>query len=157
MAVGDDSGSRLYWELVDPGYADSADASFHEYEGTGAFYTSFSGEPEAAADNLARVLEVLHGVQRGGIREEELNQARNKMMSRLVRGSERPKGRLMAVGMGWTYQHEYRSMDDELRAFESVTLQSIREVLERYPLDRVTTLALGPLEKLRQPGGNGRE
>jgi predicted Zn-dependent peptidase len=157
MAVGDDSGSRLYWELVDPGLADSADASFHEYEGTGAFYTSFSGEPEAAEENLERVLEVLRGVQREGIREEELNQARNKMMSRLVRGSERPKGRLMAVGMGWTYQHEYRSVDDDLRAFEGVTLDSVREVLERYPLDRVTTLALGPLEKLRQPSGNGRE
>ena len=62
----------------------------------------------------------------------------------------------MAVGMGWTYQHEYRSVDDDLRAFEAVTLRSIREVLERYPLDRVTALALGPLEKLRRPGGNGR-
>ena len=48
MAVGDDSGSRLYWALVDPGLADSADCSFHEYEGAGAFYTSFSGEPEQA-------------------------------------------------------------------------------------------------------------
>jgi len=157
MAVGDDSGSRLYWELVDPGYADSADASFHEYEGTGSFYTSCSSEPEEAEENLARVLEVLRGVQIEGIREEELNQARNKMMSRLVRGSERPKGRLMAVGMGWTYQHEYRSVDDDLRAFEAVTLKSIREVLERYPLDKVTTLALGPLETLRRPGSNGRE
>ncbi len=52
MAVGDDSGSRLYWELVDPGLADSADQSFHEYEGTGSFYTSFSGEPERARENL---------------------------------------------------------------------------------------------------------
>ena len=38
MIVGDDSGSRLYWALVDPGLADSADCSFHEYEGTGSFY-----------------------------------------------------------------------------------------------------------------------
>ena len=46
MAVGDDSGSRLYWALVDPGLAESADCSFHEYEGAGAFYTSFSSEPD---------------------------------------------------------------------------------------------------------------
>ena len=45
-ALGDDSGSRLYWALVDPGLADSADMSFHEYEGTGAFYTYISGEAE---------------------------------------------------------------------------------------------------------------
>src|SRR5439155_1766318 len=39
LALGDDSGSRLYWALIDPGLADSADASFHEYEGTGSIYT----------------------------------------------------------------------------------------------------------------------
>ena len=155
MAVGDDSGSRLYWALVDPGLADSADCSFHEYEGAGAFYTSFSGEPEQAEDNLTIVLEVLHEVQRGGITEEELNQARSKILSRVVRGSERPKGRMMAIGMGWTYQHEYRSVDDDLRAYEAVTLPAIRQVLERYPIDRVTTLALGPLAKLPTPAVNG--
>jgi predicted Zn-dependent peptidase len=148
MAVGDDSGSRLYWELVDPGLAESADCSFHEYEGTGSFYTSFSGEPEQAEENLGLVLEVLATVQREGIREEELAQARSKMLSRVVRGSERPKGRMMAIGMGWTYQHEYRSVDDDLRAYEGVTLSAIRQVLEQYPLDQVTMLALGPLAKL---------
>jgi predicted Zn-dependent peptidase len=148
MAVGDDSGSRLYWELVDPGLAESADCSFHEYEGTGSFYTSFSGEPEQAAENLALVRAVLTGVQEEGITEEELHQARSKILSRLVRGSERPKGRMMALGMSWTYQRQYRSVDDELKAFEQVTLKSVREVLDRYPLTRLTTLALGPLAKL---------
>jgi predicted Zn-dependent peptidase len=155
MAIGDDSGSRLYWALIDPGLADSADCSFHEYEGAGAFYTSFSCQPEQSEGTLELVAEVLHDVQAHGIREEELNQARSKVLSRVVRGSERPKGRLMAVGMNWIYQHGYRTVDDELRAFESVTLSAIREVLERYPLDRATTLALGPLAQLHSPGGNG--
>jgi predicted Zn-dependent peptidase len=150
MAVGDDSGSRLYWALVDPGLADSADCSFHEYEGAGAFYTSFSCQPEQAEEDLQLVVDVLHDVQENGIREEELNQARNKVLSRVVRGSERPKGRMMALGMNWIYQHGYRPVDDELRAFESVTLADIRQVLQRYPLDRVTTLALGPLAKLNR-------
>ncbi|HEY7427258.1 MAG TPA: pitrilysin family protein [Gemmataceae bacterium] len=151
MAVGDDSGSRLYWALVDPGLADSADCSFHEYEGAGAFYTSFSCQPEQSDEDLAVVQDVLRGVQRDAITEEELNQARNKVLSRVVRSSERPKGRMMAIGMGWTYQHEYRSVDDDLRAYEAVTLTAIRQVLDRYPLDRVTTLALGPLAELARP------
>jgi predicted Zn-dependent peptidase len=156
MVVGDDSGSRLYWALIDPGLAETADASFHEYEGTGAFYTSFSGEPERARENLGIVTGVLGAVQRDGVTEEELNQARNKMLSRLVRASERPKGRMVALGMSWTYQHQYRSVDDELKAYEAVTLKSIREVLDRYPLDRVSVLALGPLAELAAPAGNGR-
>ena len=38
--------------------------------------------------------------------------------------------------------------DDELKAFDAVTLKSIRKALDRYPLEQTTTLALGPLEKL---------
>ena len=157
MIVGDDSGSRLYWALVDPGLAESADCSFHEYEGTGSFYTSFSGEPEEAESNLEIVLEVLRDTGRDGVTEEELQQARNKILSRVVRASERPKGRMIAVGMHWIYQHEYRTMDDELKAYEAVTTKTIREVLDRYPIDRVSTLALGPLTSLKQPKTNGRK
>jgi predicted Zn-dependent peptidase len=157
LAIGDDSGSRLYWALVDPGLAESADSSFHDYQGAGSFYTSFSCEPGQAAENLALVREILRDVQREGITEEELQQAKSKIGSRVVRGSERPMGRMQALGMDWTYLHQYRSVDEELRAYDAVTLQTIRDVMDRYPLDQVSTLALGPLETLGRPEGNGRE
>lgn len=148
IAVGDDSGSRLYWELVDPGHADSADTGFHEYEGTGIFYTSFSGEPARAAENLNTVRRVFADVQRDGITADELQQAKSKVLSRVVRGSERPMGRMQALGMAWTYLGTYRSVDDELNAFEAVTLEKIREVLDQYPINAATELAFGPLEAL---------
>jgi predicted Zn-dependent peptidase len=151
LAVGDDSGSRLYWSLVDPGLADSAECSFHDYEGTGAFYTSMSCEPAQAQKNLGIIQEILHDVRRQGITEEELQQAKSKIGSRVVRSSERPMGRMQAIGMAWTYLHQYRTVDDELKAFDAVTLKGIGEVLERYPLDQITILALGPLEKLSRP------
>ena len=50
--------------------------------------------------------------------------------------------------MAWTYLKQYRSVDDELKAFDAVSLKSIREVLDRYPVDQFTTLALGPLKTL---------
>src|SRR5205807_82371 len=163
LAVGDDSGSRLYWALVDPGLADSADTGFHDYEGAGSFCTSFSCDPGKVQKNLAIVLKVLHDVQQHGITDEELQQAKSKILSRVVRGSERPMGRMQAIGMSWTYLHEYRTVEQELNAFDAVTLDSIRGVLEKYPIDRVTTLALGPLETLsppedgEQPAGGSRQ
>jgi predicted Zn-dependent peptidase len=157
MVLGDDSGSRMYWALIDPGLADSADASFHDYEGTGSFYTSFSCEPGQAEENLAIVRRLLHELQRDGVTEEELHQAKSKILSRVVRSSERPMGRMQALGMAWTYLHKYRSVDDELQGFDAVTVQGIREVLDRYPIDRVTTLALGPLDQLSRPEGNGKK
>jgi predicted Zn-dependent peptidase len=151
LALGDDSGSRLYWALVDPGLADSADCSFHEYEGTGSFYISMSSEPSRLKENLEIVKDLLSKTTRESITDEELQQAKSKILSRVVRGSERPMGRMQAIGMSWTYLNQYRSVDEELKAFEAVSLKSIREVLDRYPVDQVTTLALGPLASL----GNG--
>jgi predicted Zn-dependent peptidase len=156
LIVGDDSGSRLYWALIDPGLADSADCSFHDYEGTGSFYTSFSSEPVQAQKNLAIVQRVLSTVQQDGVTEEELRQAKSKIMSRVVRGSERPMGRMQAIGMSWVYLNRYRTVDEELKAFDAVSLKSIRRLLDRYPIDRVTTLAYGPIEKLRRGRTNGK-
>jgi predicted Zn-dependent peptidase len=150
LALGDDSGSRLYWALIDPGHAESADASFHDYEGTGSFITSFSSAPERTDENLAIVTDVLTTLQKEGITEEELRQAKSKILSRVVRASERPMGRMQAIGMSWTYLHEYRSVDDELKAFDAVTLTRVRELLDRYPLDQVTTFALGPLDAVQR-------
>ncbi len=148
MILGDDSNSRFYWALIDTGLAESADFGFHEFEGTGSFIVSLSCDPESTKDNLSIIEKVLQETQKEGVTEEELQQAKSKIQSRVVRGSERPMGRMQAIGMSWSYLKEYRSVDDELEAFDRVNLQSIREVLDAYPLDLVTTLAYGPLSKL---------
>ena len=149
LALGDDTGSRLYWALVDPGHAEGADLSFSEYEGTGAYYASVTGDPERAAANAALVRKILAEVQRDNITAAELQTAKSKIGSRVVRAGERPMGRFQAIGMAWTYLRQYRSIDDDLKAFDAVTLETIREVLDKYPIDRLTTLALGPLKELK--------
>jgi predicted Zn-dependent peptidase len=154
-AIGDDSGSRLYWALIDPGLAESADTSFHEYEGAGAFYTYLGGDPKNAAENLAIAKQVLEEVQREGLSGEEIRTAKSKLGARIVRGSERPMGRMQAIGYYWTYLKEYRTMDQDLEAIDAVSAESVREVLNRYPLTRFTTLALGPLEELKPVANNG--
>ena len=148
LAVGDDSGSRLYWALVDPGHADSADCSYVENDGSGAVYASLSCEPENTEENTAKVIEVFAGVQKGGITDAELHQAKSKILSRVVRGSERPMGRMQAIAAAWTYTGEYRDVDAELANFEAVSQADIRACLDAYPLDRTTVVAFGPLKEM---------
>ncbi len=148
LAVGDDGGSRLYWALVDPGHADSADCSYVENDGNGAVYVSLSGEPEATEDNIARAQQVLAEVQAGGITAEELHQAKSKILSRVVRGSERPMGRMQAIAAAWTYTGEYRDVDTELANFEAVTLADVRAYLDAYPIDKQTVVAFGKLKEV---------
>src|SRR6202008_2626463 len=88
--VGDDSGSRLYWELVDSGLAEQATLSHYDYQGTGLYMTYMSCDPDQAAENLRRIRQVYGQAERAGVTEAELAQAKSKINSRVVLGSERP-------------------------------------------------------------------
>jgi predicted Zn-dependent peptidase len=148
VIVGDDSGSRMYWEIVDPGYAESAELGFNEYDGAGTWLTYLSCAPEQTHENLQRITSLYNAVNVEGVSEEEIEQARNKVLSRLVLRSERPMGRLSSLGSNWVYRGEYCSVADELDAYRALTPQHIRDLLNRYPLGQVTTVGVGPLEAL---------
>jgi predicted Zn-dependent peptidase len=149
--LGDDTGSRLYWEIVDPGHAESASLSHHDYHGTGLYGTYLACTPENTQENMQRVLDIYREAEGDGCTPEELDQAKNKINARVVLSSERPRGRLFNVGANWTYRHEYRSVKDDLEAVERVTLADIGRVLARYPLTINTTMAIGPIGGLQAP------
>lgn len=148
VIVGDHSGSRLFWELVDPGLAEAADLDFSEYDGSGSYLTYLSCEPDAVSENLTRIQAIYSEVNQQGIRDEELDQAKNKVASRVVLRSERPMGRLSSLGGNWVYRQEYRSVDDDLATLRGITSRDVRELLDAYPLGATTTVAVGPLESL---------
>ena len=148
VVVGDDSGSRLYWDLVDSGLSESADLSYNEYDGTGAYLTYLCSTPESAGDNLKRIREIYDDVNSRGVTEEELEQARNKAASRIVLRSERPMGRLSSLGSNWVYRNEYRSVQADLDAYRAITTDDVNAVLKKYPLGQLSTAAVGPLKTL---------
>jgi len=151
VIVGDDSGSRLYWELVDPGLAEAAEIGYNEYDGSGTWLTYLSCNPESTAENLERIDAIYQGVdpaKPGGVSEEELEIAKSKVASRVVLRSERPMGRLGSLGSNWLYRREYRSVEDDLNVLSSMTIDHIRELLDAYPLGHVSTVTVGPLTEL---------
>lgn len=149
VIVGDSSGSRLFWELVDPGECDCADMAFNEYDGSGAYATYLACTPEKTEENLERIARIFADVNLNGITDEELEQARNKVASAIVLGSERPMRRLSSLGATWLYRHEYRSVQDDLNELQAITLDDMRRLLDKYPLGSTTTVAVGPLTELK--------
>lgn len=149
--VGDDSGSRFYWELVDPGLAEHVSLGHYDYLGTGLYMTYMSCDPEHVEPNLQRVLDIDRQVEREGIQPHELEQAKNKIISQVVLGSERPRGRLFSVGANWVQRREYRSVKDDMQAVDAVTVQDISDVLRRYPLTVSTTTVIGPRARVAEP------
>jgi predicted Zn-dependent peptidase len=144
---GDDSGSRLYWELVDSGLAESASVGHYEYLGVGMFFLWMSCAPEAARANFERLGELQEHAQSAGFTREELRQAQSKMKARVVLGSERPRNRLFNVGGNWMQRKEYRSVADDVQSLEQVTLEDIHRVLAACPFTQSTTVTIGPLEE----------
>ncbi len=149
--VGDDSGSRMYWELIDPGLAETASLGHYEYAGAGMFYTWLACEPELAQENLARLDAIFRAVETDGISDDELRQAKNKVKARVVLGSERPQNRLFNVGGNWLQRREYRAVADDLKALDDVTVDDLHAVLRKFPLMRHTTIAVGPRTDLEPP------
>ncbi|WP_437203195.1 M16 family metallopeptidase [Planctomicrobium sp. SH664] len=143
--VGDDGASRLYWDLVETGLAETADLGYNDYDGSGTWTTYLCSQPEETHRNLERIAAIYEEFNRTGPTLEEFEQARNKVASRIVIGSERPMGRLAALGDNWVYRREYRSVADDLQSLRNLTLQDIRELLDRYPLTQTTLAGLGPL------------
>ena len=147
--VGDHTGSRLYWELVDPGHAEGADLSYQDYNQAGAFFAFLSCEPDETQANLERIQAIFRAVDAHGVTEEELTQAKNKVLARSVLRSERPMGRLGSLGFNWTYRRQYISVADELDLFGRVTVADIARVLQQYPLSKLTVVTVGPTTDLQ--------
>jgi predicted Zn-dependent peptidase len=142
--LGDHTGSRLYWTLIDPGHADGVEVSYQDYNQAGAFFTFLSCEPGETQANLERIAEVYAETMSEGFTEEELTQAKNKVLARSVLRSERPMGRLASLGFHWAYRGEYLSVEEELEAFSRVTRDDLRRVLDEWALLPMTIVSVGP-------------
>ena len=81
----------------------------------------------------------------------ELELARNKICSHLVRSSERPSNRLFSVGNGWLQRRSYQTVQERLAAYQQVDLAAVHAVLEKYPLTVNTSVTVGPLADLSRP------
>ncbi len=148
VIVGDSVSSRFYWELVDPGYVEAANLWHHDFEGSGFYGVYLCCDPASTEENRERIQRILEDVNKNGITETELAQAKSKVCSQIVLGSERPRGRRDALAENWIYRHQYRSVEDDLKAVESLTVKNFRDLLDAYPLGETTTVAVGPLTSL---------
>ena len=81
--------------------------------------------------------------------QEEIDRARNKTLARAVIRAERPMGRLLPLGSCYTYLGRYVSLDEEIAAFDKVTVDQVRELIEQYPLRPMALSSVGPRMDLK--------
>ncbi len=148
VLASDDGNSRLYWELIDPGHAESCDVSYNELDGLGTYMTYLGCEPDETRANLERITHVYEQLRREGVTSAEFEQARNKVATRIVIRGERPMGRLSSLGGNWLYRQEYRSITDDLAVLRALTIDDLNDLMEQFPLSQTVTVGVGPLGSL---------
>jgi len=67
VIVGDNSGSRMFWELIDPGRADDASLNYYEFARSGAYFTSLCSHPDQTVENLKRIRGIYEAVNADGV------------------------------------------------------------------------------------------
>jgi len=145
MIIGDDFGSRFYWDLVDKALTEEASMQFGPMDGTGMFYCYF----RCGTSNAGKVMDIVQGIFRdlaaNGVREDEVSKAQNKVLSALVLKNELPMGRLLDLGFNCMYLGEYRSIEQDVEAIKGVQVEDVNRLIREIDLNSFTQYSLGPI------------
>ncbi|UCD51327.1 MAG: insulinase family protein [Phycisphaerales bacterium] len=144
MIVGDDYGSRFYWELVDKALAEAASMHFGPMDGTGMFYSYLRCSSDSAGAVMETVGAIFQDLARDGVGEDELNKAKNKVLSALVIKNELSMGRLVDLGFNWMYLGQYRPVEEDVQAVKAVTVDDVNALIRELALGSFTQFTLGP-------------
>jgi len=146
--VGDTTGSRLFYALIEPAIADEAVTAYEPFDNAGVFFTLVAAAPDKAAKAIEITQQQFHQLQDEGPTEAELLAAKNKIASSATIKCELPMGRLTAVGFDWLHRKEYIPLADQIEKIFAVTRDEVVQTIHKYDLASTTVLALGPLESI---------
>ncbi|MGI9474840.1 MAG: M16 family metallopeptidase [Rubripirellula sp.] len=130
--LGDEGGSRLFWELIDSGRAEVATVWPHEFIDAGAWFTYMVCAPEDAATNRRLIDDIVQRTIDSGADAEELSQTISKATAGCIMQSERPSNRLFGLGSRWLTCGEYLSTDDTLDRLRGIELDDVAQAARTY-------------------------
>ncbi len=142
--LGDDSGSRLFWSLVDPGLAESAGMFAQEYDDCGIVGLYLICAPEDAQENWSILEEMVRGEDQPEITQQELEIARNKVTSSMILSAERPGNRLFTIGNAMTLRGVYETLEQSLGNYQAVDLASVHAALADFKKQPSASVTVGP-------------
>ena len=144
MIIGDDVGSRFFWALVDTAIAETATMHCEAMDGVGAFYSYISTSSESAERVMDKVKEIFASLSKDSVTSQELQKAKNKVLSTLTIKNEVPMGRLLDLGFNWTYIKKYRTIDEEIEKIKAVTCDDIESLIAELAPENFTRFSIGP-------------
>lgn len=132
LVLGDGSGSKLYWKVVDAGLAEVCVLDCDERDGAGCILAYAATEAENLEAVKGLMLEVLSSPL--DFADSELEGAKRKLANRIVQSGELPMGRLMAIGNDWAYRGQVTPLAEMVERVLAVSKGDISTALSSFPL-----------------------
>ncbi|ARN56907.1 M16 family metallopeptidase [Sedimentisphaera salicampi] len=144
LIIGDEKGSRFYWQLVDTAIAEIASMHFEDMDGVGAVYSYFQCSPENSEKTIQTAKKVLEDVRDQGITEEELDKAKHKALSALTLKNELPMGRLISVAFDSVYLDKYIPTKEQIEKIRAVSVEDVNSAARLFDMVNCSQAVLTP-------------
>jgi predicted Zn-dependent peptidase len=112
-------------------------------DGVGAFYSYISCDPTRAGEVMEIVRRILNNLP-DLVKEEDIEKAKNKVLSALTIKNERPMGRLVDLGFDWTYLRKYVPIQEEIEDIRAVKGSDVMDIVGEFKPGVFTEFSLGP-------------
>ena len=117
--------------MVETGLAEEVRADYDGNDQVGQFVVYFVCDPDDAEKVEQLTCEQIEALGES-ITEDDLVRVRSKIATSVTLHGELPSGRMQRLGRLWTYAAEYRSLEEELRRIDAVSLDELRAVYQKY-------------------------
>ncbi|MEF2967666.1 pitrilysin family protein [Paenibacillus sp. M1] len=153
--IGGGDGSRLYQELRQRrGLVYQIRSSVTSFRDSGLMTIQLGSRRDSALQALEQIRLELECLERLGVTEAEVQTARNQLIRQMVMRSESTVARMNTLLTSGWYPEYPRSLAAMRQAIEAVTVQRVREVIERFPLSGSFGIAsVGPLAESELKAG----
>jgi len=140
--VGGSSSSLLFQEVREKrGLAYSVYSYHSMYRSAGCFGVYAGVSPRMVDPTLELVLDLLTGLGRRGVTEEELSEAREQLKGQLMLGLESTSSRMSRLGRGELIRGCVYSPDEVIARVDAVTLEQVNALAHRLFVEECRVLA----------------
>jgi predicted Zn-dependent peptidase len=143
LGAGDNS--RFFWNIVQTGISPRAGAYYIDYEDFGLFVLFGACQAERAAELYDAMVREARRITREPVEPHEVQRVKNKRRTSLAVEAEAPYHRLTQLMEDMDYRGAPRTVDELLAEVDAVSIDSIREYFQQFPIDAGGHLAgVGP-------------
>ncbi|MCH7527578.1 MAG: insulinase family protein [Planctomycetes bacterium] len=128
--------SRFFWNIVQVGLSPHAAVYRYDLADCGLMILAGQAEPDRIAELTEAMRAEAHNICTERVEESEVQRVKNLRRTSLATEAESPYHRLVQIMHDVDYRGAPRTVAQRLAAVDAVTVDSVAELFQHYPIDR---------------------